>query len=451
MVDAIDRTATADWSTGLPGVTPAGGVSAKLVVLSGEDEGRELPLVSKLTIGADPTSDLALRDRRVSRKHAELALRNGRVVLRDVGSRNGTLVGQSKIKEIELPLGAVIRVGDTLLGVHPRWYTRELSPSNARRFGELTGGSLRMREIYAVLERVAPSAVTVLIEGESGTGKELAARSIHAASGRRERPYVVFDCAAVPRELAESELFGHRRGAFSGAVSDRAGTFVQANGGTIFLDELGELPLELQPKLLRVLETGDVKAVGDDNMRHVDVRVIAATNRDLRAEVRRGRFREDLLYRLEVVKVRLPPLRERIEDIGDITRELFGDELAPGSEVAGENLQRLMAHAWPGNVRELRNVLERAMVMAAQPPRFDRLVFNLGPLTAQPAALGNAYPGVASPLPFKEAKEQLLDSFERAYLDALLERHKGNLTHAAQAAGISRKHLSELCKKYDVR
>ncbi|MEZ4370815.1 MAG: sigma 54-interacting transcriptional regulator [Polyangiaceae bacterium] len=450
MVDAIDRTATVDWSTGLPGAVPAGGVQAKLVVLSGEDEGRELPLVSKLSIGADPASDLALRDRRVSRKHAEILLRDGRIVLRDVGSRNGTLVGQHKIKELELPLGAVIRVGDTLLGVHPRWYTRELAPSAARRFGELTGASLRMREIYSILERVAPSDVTVLVEGESGTGKELAARSIHAASQRSGKPYVVFDCAAVPRELAESELFGHRRGAFSGAVSDRAGAFMQANGGTIFLDELGELPLELQPKLLRVLETGDVRAVGDDNMRHSDVRVVAATNRDLRAEVRRGRFREDLLYRLEVVKVRLPPLRERVEDIAEIVHELVGHELAD-SEIAGENLQRLMAHGWPGNVRELRNVLERAMVLAAQPPSFAKLVFNLGPLSAQPSTLGNAFPGVASPLPFKEAKEQLLDSFERAYLDALLERHKGNLTHAAQAAGISRKHLGELCKKYDVR
>lgn len=308
-----------------------------------------------------------------------------------------------------------------------------------------------MREIYAIFERVAPSDVTVLIEGESGTGKELAARSIHSASRRNGKPYVVFDCAAVPRELAESELFGHRRGAFSGAVSDRAGAFMQANGGTLFLDELGELPLELQPKLLRALETGDVRAVGDDNARHTDVRVIAATNRDLRAEVRRGRFREDLLYRLEVVKVRLPPLRERMEDIPDLTRRLLGAELAESSEIAGENLQRLMAHGWPGNVRELRNVLERAMVLAAQPPRFAKLVFNLGPQSAQPSTLGNAFPGVASPLPFKEAKEQLLDSFERAYLDALLERHKGNLTHAAQAAGISRKHLGELCKKYDVR
>ncbi len=451
MVDAIDRTATADWSTGLPGAQPAGGVSAKLVVLSGDDEGRELPLVSKLTIGADPASDLPLRDRRVSRRHAEIALREGRVVLRDVGSRNGTFVGQSKVKELELPMGAVIRVGDTLLGVHPRWYTRELSPSNAKSFGDLTGGSLRMREIYSVLERVAPSDVTVLVEGESGTGKELAARSIHAASRRSAKPYVVFDCASVPRELAESELFGHRRGAFSGAVSDRAGAFMQANAGTIFLDELGELPLELQPKLLRVLETGDVRAVGDDNTRHADVRVIAATNRDLRAEVRRGRFREDLLYRLEVVKLRLPPLRERIEDLPDIVRQLMGSRLAVDSQVAGENLQRLMAHGWPGNVRELRNVLDRAMVLAAQPPRFEQLVFNLGPLVAQPSTLGNAFPGVASPLPFKEAKEQLLDSFERAYLDAVLERHKGNLTHAAQAAGISRKHLAELCKKYDVR
>jgi DNA-binding NtrC family response regulator len=255
----------------------------------------------------------------------------------------------------------------------------------------------------------------------------------------------------VPRELAESELFGHRRGAFSGAVADRVGAFQQANGGTIFLDELGELPLELQPKLLRVLESGELKRVGDDDMRKVDVRVIAATNRDLRAEVRRGRFREDLLYRLEVVKVRLPPLRERFEDIPVIVRHLLRGEIGLEDPIEGANLQRLMAHSWPGNVRELRNVLERAVALAERPIQFDSLVLNLGPQESMPSTIGGALPGVAVAMPFKEAKEQVLESFERAYLDALLARHKGNLTQAAQAAGLSRKHLYDLIKKYDAR
>ena len=447
MAEVFDSTATADWS--LRG--PSGGVQAKLVVLSGEDEGLEQPIVAKVVVGTDPGAHLVLRDRRVSRKHAEFTIDEGRILLRDIGSRNGTFVGQHRVVETELPLGAIVRLGDTLVGVHPRWYVREVSPSQAKSFGEVTGKSLRMREIFAVLERVAPSDVTVLVEGESGTGKELVARSVRAASRRAEQPYVVFDCASVPRELAESELFGHRRGAFSGAVADRAGAFQQANGGTIFLDELGELPLELQPKLLRVLETGELRRVGDDDMRQVDVRVIAATNRDLRAEVRRGRFREDLLYRLEVVKVRLPPLRERFEDIPEIVRHLLREELSSDDPIGGANLQRLMAHSWPGNVRELRNVLERAVALADRPIHFDNLVLNLGPQENMPSTIGGALPGVAASMPFKEAKEQLLESFERAYLDALLARHKGNLTQAAQAAGISRKHIYDLVKKYGGR
>jgi DNA-binding NtrC family response regulator len=324
-------------------------------------------------------------------------------------------------------------------------------PSSARRFGELFGESLAMREVFAVLERVAPTDVTVLIEGESGTGKEVAARSIHAASARSRGPYVVFDCSAVPRELAESELFGHKRGAFSGAVSDRAGAFQRAHGGTICLDEIGELPLDLQPKLLRVLETNQVRAVGDDEVRHVDVRVIAATNRELRAESQRGRFRADLLYRLEVVRVRIPPLRQRPEDIPGLVGILMGGKLPPGDTIAGRNLAQLMNYAWPGNVRELRNALTRAVALAQQPGKppvpFGQLVFNLGPAADTPPTIGISFPGVGTPLPYKEAKEQLLESFERAYVEALLERAGGNVTQAAAAAGLSRKHLYELLRR----
>jgi DNA-binding NtrC family response regulator len=446
MVDVPETTETAEVSLG-----GGGAVQAKLVVLTGEDEGSELPILSRVVVGTDEGAQLVLRDRRVSRRHAEFCMRGGRVMVRDLGSRNGTFVGHTRVVEASLPLGSVVQLGDTALAVHPRWYVREVKPSTARKFGELVGGSLKMREIFAILERVSGSDVTVLVEGESGTGKELAARSIHRASAQASGPYVVFDCAAVPRELAESELFGHKRGAFSGAVSDRVGTFQQAHGGTICLDELGELPLELQPKLLRVLETGQIRRVGDDAMRAVAVRVIAATNRDLQAEVRRGRFRADLLYRLEVVKIRLPPLRERLDDIPDLVRYLFGDRLAPDDPIDGDNLRRLMAYSWPGNVRELRNVIDRAIALAGGGPRFADLVINLGPLDAQPSTIGAALPGVASPMEFKDAKEQLLASFERSYVDALLARHKGNLTQAAAAAGLSRKHLYDLLRKYGGR
>jgi transcriptional regulator with GAF, ATPase, and Fis domain len=308
-----------------------------------------------------------------------------------------------------------------------------------------------MREIFAILERVAPSEVTILVEGESGTGKELVARSVHTASPRAAKPYVVFDCGSVPSELAESELFGHKRGAFSGAIADRAGAFARADGGTLCLDELGELPLDLQPKLLRVLETGEIKPVGSDEPARVDVRVVASTNRDLRAEVRRGRFREDLLYRLDVVKLRLPPLRQRPEDLPGLVERLLDGKLPSGDTIAGDNLGKLAAYGWPGNVRELRNVLARAVALARRPgepaAKFGELVLNLGPAAEGPATLGADYPGVASPLPYKEARAQLLDSFDRAYVAALMSRHGDNMSRAAQAAGISRSFLYDLLRK----
>jgi transcriptional regulator with GAF, ATPase, and Fis domain len=261
----------------------------------------------------------------------------------------------------------------------------------------------------------------------------------------------VFDCASVPGELAESELFGHKKGAFSGATADRQGAFLSADGGTLCLDELGELPLELQPKLLRVLETGEVRPVGADAPVRADVRVVAATNRDLHAEVKRGTFRADLLYRLEVVKVRLPPLRQRPEDLAGLATRLLKGQLLEGDTVAGLNLKRLQSYCWPGNVRELRNVLTRAVSLArppGQPPvPFAELVLNLGPASSAPATIGFEFPGVARPLPYKEARGQLLDSFERAYLSALLDRHQGNVLRAAEAAGVSRKHLYELIRK----
>jgi DNA-binding NtrC family response regulator len=375
----------------------------------------------------------------------------GRILVEDLGSRNGTFLGGARIVQADVPLGAVLALGHTQVAVHSRWYVREVKPSSARSFGELIGESVAMREIFAVLERVAPSDVTLLVEGESGTGKELVARSVHKASARAHKPYVVFDCGAVPTELAESELFGHKRGAFSGAVSDRAGAFQRADGGTICLDELGELPLDLQPKLLRVLETGEVRSVGDDVPRKVDVRVVASTNRDLHAEARRGRFRADLLYRLEVVKIRIPPLRHRPEDIPGLVVRLLDGKLPPGDTVEGENLQRLAAYSWPGNVRELRNTLQRAVTLARTPSEppvpFARLVVNLGPASSTPTTLGIDFPGVASPLPFKEARAQLLDSFERAYVGALLDRHRGNVSQAAAAAGVSRTFLYELLRK----
>ncbi len=431
--------------------SPRAPTALKVVVLSGPDAGAEVALNDAVSIGSDAANNLVLRDRSVSRKHLQLTPSGARVLIRDLGSRNGTFIAGTRIQEVEVAVGAVLSLGDTTLGLQPRWHTREIAPSTANGFGELSGESLPMREVYAILERVAATDVTVLIEGESGTGKELAARSIHQASLRARGPYEVFDCGSVPSDLAESELFGHKKGAFSGAVADRTGAFVRAHSGTICLDELGELPLDLQPKLLRVLETGDVRPVGSDTSKKVDVRLIASTNRDLQAEVKRGRFRADLLYRLEVVKLRMPPLRQRLEDIPRLVERLLRDALASGDRVTGSNLDLLMGYPWPGNVRELRNVLLRAVTLGKSPGEthvsFQKLVFNLGTSTTTPTMLGSEFPGVGFPMEFKDAKAQLLAAFERAYVTSLLKRCQGNMTRAAELAGLSRKHLYELLKR----
>jgi DNA-binding NtrC family response regulator len=418
-------------------------MALKLVVVAGPDEGMALPLVEKVAVGSDPEADLVLHDPAVSRRHIVFARVLGRVVVKDVGSRNGTFIGGTRVVEAEVPVGAVLVLGNSAISVQPRWYHREVAPSTSRRFGELRGESVAMRELFAVLERVSATDATVLALGETGTGKEVVARSIHAASPRAAAPFVVFDCGAVPRDLAESELFGHKKGAFSGAVADRQGAFQRAHGGTVFLDEIGELPLELQPRLLRVLETGEIRSVGDDMVRKIDVRVVAATNRELTVEARQGRFRQDLLYRLQVVQVRVAPLRERPEDIAGLVAHFLDGKIADcPAGITGPNLSKLMAYSWPGNARELRNALARAVALAPRSTRFADLVFNFGA-----ADHGNVEQGLPTGLSYKLAKQQVLENFDRAYLEALMEKHGGNLTQAAAAAGISRKHIYELLKR----
>ena len=438
---------------GAPGSGSGSAVPLKLVVVDGPDAGLEAPLSVPCEIGADPECALVLTDPAVSRRHTRLTLGASTIVVTDLNSRNGTFLGDVRVRDAEVHVGAILRIGKSLVAIQLRWSVQEIPPSVAHSFGELYGASRPMREVFAILERIARSDVTVLVEGESGTGKELVARSLHRASARAEGPYVVFDCSAVSGELAESELFGHKRGAFSGATSDRAGAFRTAHGGTLCLDELGELPLDLQPKLLRAIENQEVRAVGEDKPRKVDVRVIASTNRDLRAEVQRGRFRADLFYRLEVVRVRMPPLRIRPSDIPGLVTSLLRGALPEGDRIEGANLQKLGAYAWPGNVRELRNTVQRALALAAEPgrTRFADLVFDLGPAPMAATTIGFEFPGVTEPLPFKIAKAQLLDSFERAYVGALRKRHPKNVLRAAEAAELSRKHLYELLKRVEGR
>jgi DNA-binding NtrC family response regulator len=413
------------------------------VVIQGPDRGETCTLGERpIAIGSAPTCDLVLSDKAVSRKHIIAEPAGQGAVLRDQGSRNGSFVAGSRFKEITIGYGAEIKLGRTVIKYLPEEVVVEPEASEASAFGALVGRDLKMRRLFNLLADVAKNDATVLIEGETGTGKELVAEELHNHSNRRGGPFVVFDCGAVPRELVESALFGHVRGSFTGAIADRKGAFAEAHGGTIFLDEIGELPIELQPALLRALDKKAVRRVGANSYDKLDVRIVAATNRDLRAEIAAKQFREDLYYRLAVIRVSLPALRERGSDIRFLV-EHFVAELAGGRKivVGPDDLARLQRHSWPGNVRELRNTLERACVLS----RGETL--NLDDAFA--AAAGSAAPvGFRTDLPFKEAKGQLVDRFEREYVIDLMRRHKLNLSAAAREAQIDRKHLRELLRKH---
>jgi len=398
---------------------------------------------ARCSIGSHASNDVAIDDPTVSKFHCEIIVDRRGARVRDLGSRNGTVVDGVRVTEAWLRSDSRLRLGRSVTLFQPGQDTHRLPLSDEPVFGSLVGASIGMRGVFALLERAAASDVTVLIEGETGTGKEGAARGVHEASARRAAPFVVVDCGAMPASLLESELFGHVRGAFTGADSDRVGAFEEASGGTLFLDELGELPVDLQPKLLRALEQRQVRPIGTNVHRDVDLRLVAATNRDLRADVNAGRFRADLYYRLAVVRVTLPPLRERPEDIPvlaeHILQTLTGDAELRAPLMHAAVMARLQRAAWPGNVRELRNYLERCLVLGA------------------PAAHGEPAPGAAraggvdGELPYAEARQLALDQFERHYVDALLERHEGVVARAAKAAGMNRAYLYRLLQRHGLR
>ncbi|MFW6085683.1 MAG: sigma 54-interacting transcriptional regulator [Myxococcota bacterium] len=432
----------------------------RLVVFEGAQAGDQL-LVDRerITVGRSGICDLVLTDPAVSGSHFEIVTSEDGCRVRDLESTNGTFVGDVRILEAYLKPGAVVRCGQTRLRFEAADGTVDIEVAEEERFGELLGRSVRMRSIFAALRKVATTDLTVLIRGETGTGKELVARALHRASKRAEGPFVVQDCGAIPRNLVESTLFGHERGAFTGATDRHRGSFEMAEGGTLFLDEVGELDLSLQPKLLRVLENRDIRRVGGERALPVDVRVIAATNRDLRQMVSESTFREDLYYRVGIVQVEMPPLRERPEDI-PLLVDAFLDEAAslkwPGEErelrVTPDAMARLSSYHWPGNVRELKNTVERAALLADG----DELgVADLMPPSQKTPAVplpgGTAEQFVAEELPFKEAKQRVLDAFEVNYLKALLDKHDGNITRSAKEAGLTRYHLRELAKRYGIR
>ena len=457
----------------------------KLVVASGANAGHEV-LIDKprFSGGRSIINDLVLVDKAVSGTHFDIVADDDGYRLRDLDSSNGTFVGELRIREVYLRPGATFRAGHTNIQFQPLQDMVDIALSDKDRFGQVIGASPNMREIFARLERVAQSDLTCMITGETGTGKELVARGLHLASPRRDQPFVVLDCGSIPRELIESTLFGHEKGAFTGAIGQHHGCFEQADGGTIFLDEIGELDISLQPRLLRVLEQREITRVGGSRPVKVDVRVLAATNRDLRAEVNASRFREDLYFRLGGVHVELPPLRARPGDIAVIAQHFLrevGTRRALALSFGQDAMNALMSHTWPGNVRELRNVVERAAALCDGPviTRSD-LVFGrehgvsgivnhelmqaganaardaIARLAGQPAAPSPDGPVVFDPAlftsgsGFKEVKQTVVDAFEATYLQALLSRNDGNITRSAEEAGLTRYHLRELLKRHNI-
>ncbi|MCB9733127.1 MAG: sigma 54-interacting transcriptional regulator [Deltaproteobacteria bacterium] len=413
-----------------------------------------------VTIGAMDDNDVVLDDDTVSRYHCRIYQEDNAYLIQDLGSTNGTYVNRVRVREGYLKPGCTLTIGKTDVRFQSLDERVEIQPANRDRFGRIVGKSVRMREIFGILEKIAPSGVTVVIEGETGTGKEVVARTLHEASSRQKGPFVVFDCGAVPENLIESELFGHEKGSFTGAIMARQGLFEVAQGGTIFLDELGELSLELQPKLLRALEQREIRRVGSNKPIKIDVRVIAATNRNLAEEVKGGRFREDLFYRLSVVRLILPPLRERLEDLPLLTRHILSRALfnrdGEGNPnikgVARDALDAMMAYHWPGNVRELVNVVERACAYADPAGEYITLedlpeqISGIGIVRRRQTpeqATSKDRIDQASEKPFKEAKEEWVSSFERDYIVNLLKRNSYNISHAAREADIDRKVLPE--------
>ncbi len=422
-------------------------------------------------VGSHESNDLVLEDKTISRFHCRIAREGKAWRVTDTGSMNGTRLDGVKVLAAEFESESLISLGESSIRVRPvsrGHVTRVVVPTQ---FGAMIGQSLLMQRLFAVLERIAASEIDVLINGESGTGKELVATELVQRSARADGPVVVVDCGAISPNLVESELFGHVRGAFTGADRDRAGAFEAADGGTLFLDEIGELPLELQPKLLRALEAREVRRVGQTKMKAIDVRVIAATNRELEREVNRGRFREDLYYRLAKVGVRVPPLRDRVEDIPLLVTSFL-------AQIGGQDGSRLFSpevvsemqrHDWPGNVRELKNYIERSVVLDDVPPpsrRSGTIRSSVRPLVEEPdgAPFGEPrdserpyadgkpenkadYTDVA----FRIAKEAAVTSFERAYLAPLIERCNGNVSQAARAAKMDRMYLHQLAQKHGLK
>jgi transcriptional regulator with GAF, ATPase, and Fis domain len=462
---AVDDLHSGTWVTYVGGrATSARLRRCRVEVTSGPDAGlvREVE-AQVIRIGARRGNDIQLTDSKVSALHCEIRIDDRGYRLRDLDSTNGTYVSSLRINDVYIQPGAQIALGGTRLKFDPLGDSVEIELADTDRFGSMIGRSVKMRELFARLEKLAKSDATVLVTGETGAGKELVAEALHDNSPRKDGPFVVLDCGSIPPNLIESELFGHERGAFTGATSGYAGAFERAHGGTVFLDEVGELPLALQPKLLRVLERKEVRRLGGATTITVDVRIVAATNRDLGVEVNRGRFREDLFYRLAVARAHVPPLRERKDDLALLVEYILAT--TPGGETAQigqDTIDLMMKHDWPGNVRELRNVIERAVLLAETPDNADALrrtpdpvkrvepSISVTPSHTATAGDANMTVPVDVSVPFKQAKQTVVTEFERRYISRLLAQHDGNISAAARAAGIDRMSIHKMLHRLGI-
>ncbi|MBW1811671.1 MAG: sigma 54-dependent Fis family transcriptional regulator [Deltaproteobacteria bacterium] len=413
---------------------------ARLEVIRGPDLGKKRNIQSlHLMVGVSPDCDMVLSDPTISWQHFELLTTEDGCLLRDLDSKNGTDIRGIRVKQAVLYGGEQIDIGNStlLLSVYDEHEEFTLSRKNS--FGTMIGRSATIRQVFAELEQVAPSDAVLLLEGESGTGKDLAAENIHRFSPRKDKPFVVFDCGAVSSTLVESELFGHRKGAFTGADRDRPGVIESANGGTIFLNEIGEIPLKLQTRLLRLLDTWETRRVGENQYRKVDVRLIAATNRDLKNEVELKHFREDLYYRLTVVRIRLPALRDRREDIALLAKKFIAERASdqdPDKIITDQVLAMFLNHLWPGNIRELRNVVDRLILFPKRPKSALSRDKEESGLVAIPADFLD--------LSFRDFRDQC----ERTYLSAVIDSCNGVMTEAAAKADLPRMTFYRLVKKH---
>lgn len=420
--------------------------SIYLRIESGPEAGQEIELSGdRVTGGRSDINDIVLSDSSVSATHFELRLEEQGVRLKDLDSRNGCFVGPLRVRDAWL-------TPNTTFSLAGRCDIRLVAAMEAEVpilrencFGSLYGASTVMREMFLTLKKLSDTPLSVLVEGETGTGKELVAKALHEHSSRHSRPFVIFDCTNLPSELAESMILGHARGAFTGAISDQAGLFEEADGGTVFLDEIGELPLPLQPKLLRVLENAEVVRIGETQRRALDIRVVAATHRDLRAMVADGRFREDLYYRIAEYTVRLPSLRERGNDVLGLARRFLDEaciEQDKHLELSSDVRSWLMREQWPGNVRQLRNMMRRAAYMGTD-------VISSKDL-AQHWKNSSYHDSTADAL-FGMKLAEAIRAFKHRYITHLLGRTNGNMTDAAKISGYSRQQLRNIIRNHEDR